>query len=105
MLRDLKEQGVGTVEWVCADLESTCQLTVKAKPPRLVRGLQAQSVPLHTDVVMSVRLSKVVTGVEPRWSLNETGKPELIPKRHTRIKMEQRGEMYTLTIQVELILK
>ena len=98
VLRDLKEQGVGTVEWVCQELETSCQLTVKAKPPRLVRGLQAQSVPLHTDVVMSVRLSKIVDG-EARWSLNETGKPELIPKTHTRIKMEQRGEMYTLTIQ------
>ena len=98
VLRDLKEQGVGTVEWVCQDLETQCQLTVKAKPPRLVRGLQAQSVPMHTDVVMSVRLSKIVDG-EARWSLNGTGTPELIPKTHTRIKMEQRGEMYTLTIQ------
>ena len=86
VLRDLKEQGVGTVEWVCGDIETSCQLTVKGKPPRLVRGLQAQSVPMYTDVVMSVRLSKIVENVEPKWSLNGTGMAELIPKTHTRIR-------------------
>ena len=104
VLRDLKESGIGSLEWVCGppgappDIETSCVLTVKGKPPRLIRGMQAQCVPLHTDVVMSVRLSKVSDGPEARWSLNGTGVPELIPKTHTRIKMEQRGELYTLTI-------
>ena len=47
---------------------------------------------------MSIRLSKVFEETEARWSLNGTGTPELIPTTHTRIKMERRGELYTLTI-------
>ena len=61
ILRDLKESGDAVVEWRCGDLETKCRLTVKGKPPRLMRGLQSQSVPLNTDVVFSARLSKIAT--------------------------------------------
>ena len=71
ILRDLKDPGVATVEWICGDLETKCKLTVKGKPARLIRGLQAQSVPINTDVVMSVRLSKPVND-KAIWKINNS---------------------------------
>ena len=65
-----------------------------------MRGLQAQSVPLGTDVVMSVRLSKPAAG-KAVWSING-GK---IPASHTRIRSDTREELYTLTIAKERIQK
>ena len=98
VLRDLKEPGIAEVAWRCGDLETQAKLTVKGKPPRLMRGLQAQSVPLGTDVVMSVRLSKPASG-KAVWSING-GK---ISASHTRIKSDTREELYTLTIAKDRI--
>ena len=93
VLRDLKEPGIAVVEWRCGELETECQLTVKGKPPRLMRGLQAQSVPLDTDVVMSVRLSKT-TAESGKWTING----QKMSPTNTRIKSDRRDELYTLTI-------
>lgn len=65
-----------------------------------MRGLQAQSVPLGTDVVMSVRLSKPAAG-KAVWRINGGQ----IPASHTRIKSDTREELYTLTIAKERIQK